>query len=211
MTEETGEAWADRLDRLAEAVFGGALGRARAAPLLAEHDAIVGRIVATDEHCELLRSARVDWALCEATPAGAAPGESWAYRAATGRIPGLAPLEEHRALAGSIAGVFEVLTGPWLRERLRGVVVALADPVDHALLVDEGLRLWLTRIVVVDGRARLCRRPIPLPEEIAPLLDRVRERRLDPSLDLRPLYRACLELGRPPRRRARDVFAAALA
>ena len=112
--------WEGQLDRLAERVFSGPEGPARAAPLLARWDAQVGGLGAGDVDHPLLQAARVDWALCDAEVGG--PGESWAWRAAHGCVPGVEPDAAVQALARSQVGLFEVWPGKpaVLRGRIRG-------------------------------------------------------------------------------------------
>ncbi|MFY0541569.1 hypothetical protein [Nannocystis pusilla] len=118
------------LDELGERVFGGRDGARRAAPLLERWDREVGVHTSVDSGHEALAAARVDWALCDAEPPGAAPGDTWAWRAATGRVPGIEPTPLYRLLATTQAGIFEVWPGTplLLRDRLRGLSVRVDEP-----------------------------------------------------------------------------------
>lgn len=171
--------WEEALDRLGEAVFGGAIGRRRAAPLLDAQDAIIGGLGLGDHPHELLQAHRVDWALCDMAAPGGGPGETWAVRAAQGRLSGVDATPIVRALATSVVGIFEVWRASGaliLRERLSGVVAHLA-PEEEPWQLDGEVGLWEARIVLRPAGARLCRRPLAYPVEILPWLERAALRR----------------------------------
>ena len=205
--------WEGQLDRLGEGVFSGTVGAARAAPLLARWDAQVGRLGAGDVDYTLLQAARVDWALCDVEAADGGPGESWAWRAAHGRVPGVEPDAAVQALARSQVGLFEVWPGKptLLRGRIRGLCLRVEDP---ALAVPLGERgriaaLWELRIVFTRAGARLCRPPIAYPLEILPRLTRAHEQHWrDPQrgLDLMQLRRMRLQWTRARRPDVRAAF-----
>lgn len=172
-------AWEAALDALGEAVFGGLAGARRAAPLLARFEAEVGAYAGLDDGYEVLQAARVDWALCDAEVPGGGPGETWALRAARGRVPGVEPGPHAWALATSQVGLFEVWPGTplLLRDRLRGLVVRVPEPAPW--LGERGraaAALWEARVVLRPDGACLCRPPIEYPLAIAPLLQRAHER-----------------------------------
>lgn len=170
--------WEDALDALEEAVFGGAAGARRAAPLLARFDAEVGAYAGQDEDYELLRAVRVDWALCDAEAPGGGPGETWALRAATGRVPGVTPSAAAWALATSQVGLFEVWPGTplLLRDRLHGLVVRVHEPLQWRGEARRAVALWEARVVLRPDGTCLCRSPLKYPLDIAPLLQRAHER-----------------------------------
>lgn len=200
--------WEAALDDLGELVFGGPPGAARAAPLLARFDAEVGLYAGLDDGYLVLQAARVDWALCEAQVGG--PGETWAWRAATGQVPEIRPTPVIEALARSQVGLFEVWPGTplLLRDRLRGLCVHVHEP---APWLGEGRRLaalWEARVVILPEGARLCRPPIEYPLAIAPLLQRAHERhwRTPGALELQRLRRARREWSRDRKGEARAHF-----
>ncbi|MCB9568441.1 MAG: hypothetical protein H6710_14720 [Myxococcales bacterium] len=171
--------WGEALDRLGEAVFGGPGGHARAAGLLAEIDGIVGGLSLGDQPHELLQAHRVDWALCEMLAPGGGPGETWAWRAAQGIVPGIEATPVVAALATSVVGLFEVWRARGaliLRERLSGIVTHLAAG-EGPLEIEGELGLWETRLVLTEGGARLCRPPLAYPPAILPWLERATEQR----------------------------------
>lgn len=188
--------WGEALDRLGEAVFGDAIGRRRAAPLLEVQDGIIGGLGLGDQPHELLQAHRVDWALCDMQAPGGGPGETWASRAARGRVAGVPATPVVRALASSVVGIFEVWRAGGaliLRERLSGVVAHLAAE-EEPWQIDGEVGLWETRIVLRPAGARLCRRPIAYPPEILPWLERAALRRWTGvmSVDLLDLRRMWL-------------------
>ncbi|MCA9713534.1 MAG: hypothetical protein KC468_02445 [Myxococcales bacterium] len=212
------ERWGASLDALAERVFTGPEGQERARPLLSAHDRVLGRIVNGDDQHELLRALRIDWALCDACPRDHADAgtDSWAWRVAHERVPGVRSAPDDAAVAGSVGGLFEVWPGrrAWLRDRLSGLSVALDGEVDpRALASGTGPgALWETRVVVGARGAALCRRPIEYPLEIVPMLERAHARafgerpyapltlrrawlewRRSRGADPRPIFRAVLE------------------
>ncbi len=203
--------WEGQLDRLGEAVFAGAEGPARAAPLLARWDAQVGRLGSGDQDYTLLQAARVDWALCDAELGR--PGETWAWRAAHGLVPGAPPDAAVQALARSQVGLFEVWPGKpaVLRGRIRGLCLRIDDPALAAPLGERGriAALWELRIVFTRAGARLCRPPIAYPLEILPRLKRAHEQHWrDPQrgLDLMQLRRMRLQWTRARKPDIRAAF-----
>lgn len=167
------------LDELAQAVFGGERGRARVEPLLREFERFVGPLHDDDEAAALLHAIRTDWALCDATPGGAPPGESWAIRAARGRVAEVQPDETTWLLATSVASVFEVWPGEttWVRDLLRGFVAPLRD-VMHGLEPERGrpAAIWETRVVFVPDGVRLCRPALEFPDACWPALTQLPKR-----------------------------------
>jgi len=205
--------WAGQLDRLGEAVFGGVEGPARAAPLLARWDAAVGRLGAGDQDYGLLQATRVDWALCDADIPGASPGETWAWRAAHGQVPGIEADAAVQALARSQVGLYEVWPGKpaVLRGRIRGLCLRIDDPALAAPLGERGkiAALWELRVVFGRDGARLCRPPVAYPLEILPRLRRAHEQHWrDPSrgLDLMQLRRMRLQWTRARKPDVRAAF-----
>ncbi len=177
------ERWGASLDSLAERVFSGPDGHERARPLLAAHDRVIGRIVGSDDQHELLRASRIDWALCEARPPELVDPkavDTWAWRVASDRVPGIRSAPDDVAIAGSVAGLFEVWPGrrAWLRDRLSGLSVELDGRIDErALAVGSGPgALWDARVVLGAHGAVLCRRPIEYPLAILPMLERAHAR-----------------------------------
>jgi hypothetical protein len=165
------------LDELGEQVFGGREGRRRAAPLLERWDREVGVHTTLDDGHEALSAARIDWALCDAEPPGAAPGDTWAWRAATGRVPGITPTPLIRLLASTQVGIFEVWPGSplLLRDRLRGLCVRVDEPAPWLGESRRAAALWELRLAFGPGGPRLCRTAIEYPLQIAPLLQRAHE------------------------------------
>lgn len=197
---------AGALDLLEEQVFGGPEGAARARPLLARWDREVGVTTAIDDDHEALQAARVDWALCDAEAPGGGPGESWAWRAAQGRIAGVEPSPIVHLLATTQVGLFEVWPGRplLLRDRLRGLCVRVAG---RAPWLGEGRRvaaLWEVRLAFGSGSPQICRPPIEYPPAIAPLLQRAHEAhfREPEKIDLQRLRRQRLRWARA--RKAED-------
>ncbi|HEY8375777.1 MAG TPA: hypothetical protein VIK91_04770 [Nannocystis sp.] len=180
IAEETGlvsQRLAAALDELEEQVFGGPEGRNRAAPLLARWDREVGVATAIDEGFETLQAARVDWALCDAAVPGGGPGETWAWRAAMGAVPGVVPTPLVRLLAGTQVGLFEVWPGRplVLRDRLHGLCVRVDAAAPWLGEARRPVALWEVRLAFEPGGVRLCRPPIEYPLAIAPLLQRAHE------------------------------------
>lgn len=205
--------WGDALDELAAAVFDGEQGRSRLAPLWARWDDEAAPLRDEDPDYSSWQMIRTDWALCDAPAHDATgPGDTWARRAASGRLPGWEPREADIALATSISALFEVWGGsvPWLRDCARGVCVALADPVLLEPVEGDGpAALWEARVVIEGGRAHLCRPPLHYPLEI---LETVRDRalrRFTPGgrpLSLSSVRRARLRWRRAERADARVMF-----
>lgn len=214
--------WGDALDALAAAVFDGDEGHRRLAPLLARWDDEAAPLRDEDPDFGQWQMIRTDWAVCDALAHDAVgPGDTWARRAVEGRLPGWEPRPEDEALAASVCGLFEVWPGkiPWLRDRVGGVCLALADAARLEPVGEDGpVALWEARVVIGDvdprhpelgARAHLCRPPLSYPLEI---LDTVQERQLRrfapdgrrPSLAL--LRRARLRWRRAERADARVMF-----
>lgn len=199
------EAWEAALDDLGERVFGGEVGARRAAPLLARFDAAVGVYTGQDQGHLLLQAARVDWALCDAEIPGAGPGETWALRAATGRVPGVEPSPKIWALATTQVGLFEVWPGSplLLRDRLGGLVVRVHEPTPGLFAGREPAALWEVRVALRPEGACLCRAPIEYPLEILPDLRRNHEehwRVPERASDLMALRGLRLRWARTPRK-----------
>lgn len=194
------------LDDFAEQVFGGPEGRARAAPLLARWDREVGVATAIDEGFETLQAARVDWALCDAVAPGGGPGETWAWRAATGKVAGVSPTPLTRLLAGTQVGLFEVWPGRplVLRDRLRGLCVRVDAAAPWLGEVRRLVALWEVRLAFEPDGPRLCRPPIEYPPDLAPLLQRAHEEhfRAPERIDLQRLRHQRLRWARS--RKAED-------
>ena len=202
--------WEGQLDRVSEAVFGGAEGAARAAPLLARWDAVVGKMSPGEEHGGL-QAARIDWALCDAELD--APGETWAWRAAHGCVPGLEADAAVQALARSQVGLFELWPGrpAQLRGRIRGLCIRIDEPSLAPVRHERGgpLALWEVRVVFTRDGAQMCRPPIAYPLEILPRLQRAHEQHWrEPSrgLDLLQLRRMRLQWSRARKPDARAAF-----
>ena len=178
----------EALDALGAAVFAGAAGRARVEPLLAVFDEDIGRLEPDDPDFDLLQVSRMDHALCDvpATP-DAAPGDTWAWRAIHGRVPGVAPIEapSQRAAARAIVGLFEVYPGTptWVRDRVSGLVVRLLDAVGPLDAVEPGqpAALWELRLVPGVGGFSIARIPIDYPIELLDALDDQLARRFEAS------------------------------
>ena len=205
--------WGGQLDRLGEAVFSGLAGPVRATPLLARWDAAVGRLGGGDQDVDLLHATRVDWALCDAEIEGGSPGETWAWRAAHGRVPGVEADAAVQALARSQVGLYEVWPGKpaVLRGRIRGLCLRVDDPALAASLGERGkiAALWELRVVFTRDGARLCRPPLAYPLEILPRLRRAHEQHWrDPSrgLDLMQLRRMRLQWTRARKPDVRAAF-----
>ena len=192
---EGGGFWGEALDRLAEQIFAGPSGRARAEPLLDRIDRQVGGLGGGDEPRALLGAMRIDSALCDLPIARGGSGETWAWRAAEGAVPGVEPSPVIRALAASQAGLFAVSRQRGalvLRECCRGLLVHLAAE-EPAWALEGEIGLWDARVVLRRGGARLCRRPLAYPVEILPWLVRAGEsrwagRRPPGLLDLRAMW-----------------------
>ncbi|MEM9457995.1 MAG: hypothetical protein AAGF11_27700 [Myxococcota bacterium] len=205
--------WGDALDELAAAVFDGERGRHRLAPLWARWDDEAAPLRDEDPDYARWQVIRTDWALCEALAHDArGPGDTWARRAVRGQLPGWTPRPEDRALASSVAGLYEVWPSrtPWLRDCVGGLCVALADPVWLEPTGDGGpAALWEVRIVIEAGRAHLCRAPLAYPLEILPVVRRRQLRRFTPGgqcLSLPLLRRARLRWRRAERADAAVMF-----
>jgi hypothetical protein len=173
----------EALDRLAAAVFSGPDGRARVGPLLDRFDAEVGAMKPDEPDFDLLQISRMDWALCDvpATP-GAAPGDTWAWRALCGRVPGLPtfdtsyPGSSVAAAARAVVGLFEIYPGEptWVRDRLSGLVLRLSDSVGpFPVLEPERPAALLELRLVPDGGGgfHIARAPIDYPLELLDTLE----------------------------------------
>lgn len=198
--------WEAALDRLAERVFGGSEGAARAGPLLARWDAAVGRATPGDADYTALQAARIDWALCDAEIAADRPGETWAWRAAHGRVPGVEVDASVQAVARSQVGMFELWPGrpAQLRGRIRGLCLRIDEPSLAAVRRERGgpLALWEVRVVFTREGAQMCRPPLAYPLEILPRLQQAHEQHWrEPSrgLDLLQLRRMRLQWTRSRR------------
>lgn len=191
------------LDDLGERVFGGRDGRPRAEALLAQWDREVGAYRAIDEGREALQAARIDWALCDAEAPGGGPGETWAWRAATGQIDGIEATPLVRMLATSQVGLFEVWPGTplLLRDRLRGLCARVDEPAGWLGTGRRVAALWEVRLAFGPGGPWLCRTPIEYPLAVAPLLQRAHEGhwREPGRIDLQKLRRQRLRWARDRR------------
>jgi hypothetical protein len=197
---------AEALDEVASAVFGDDVGRVRLEPMLQRWEQEVGTIREDDVESELLHAVRTDWALVEAqTP-------SWLRRASRGEIEGVRWRDEWTALLGSHVGLFEVWPGSraWLRDVRCGLSLVLDDPVRVEPLPQGGPgALWDVRVVVQDGRARMCRRPLAYPVELLPDLHEANRRRFvhgGGPVPLLRLRRHWLQFHRAPRAEPAAVF-----
>ncbi len=165
------------LDALAAAVFAGEVGRARLAPLFERFEQDVGRVAGDDVDFELLQLVRMDWALCDAAIPGGSPGDTWAWRAIHGEVPGFVPTPSCQQAARSITGLFEVFPGEptWVRERLSGLVLRLFDsigPWPHAE-PERPAALWELRLVPDPaGGFHVARPPLDYPPDLLDLLER---------------------------------------
>lgn len=199
-------ALADALDDAASRVFDSAAGRERLAPLLQRWEDEVGTIREDDHESELLHAVRTDWALLDAS----AP--SWLRRALAKELDRVKPRASWRVLLGSHVGLFEVWPGPraWLRDVRCGLSLELDDPVRVEPLPAGGPgALWEVRIVVHEGRARMCRRPLAYPIELLPDLHEANRRRFGRGGEPVPLLRLrrhWLQFHRAPRAEPAAVF-----
>jgi len=132
------------------------------APLLSRWEQEAGPLREEDPEHATMQALRVDWALCDA--AVDHPGDTWAWRAAAGAIPGVQRTAAMGAVARSISGLWRVTPGrrPWLSDCLSGVGVELASPIRLPSAGREPL-LWDARVVIMDGAAELCRPPLTYP------------------------------------------------
>lgn len=179
----------DALDAVAAAAFAGPAGKRRLACLLERFEAEVGALAVDEPDFELMQLARMDWALCD-VPAepNAAPGDTWAWRAIHGRIPGVVckPTPLRIAAANSLTGLFEVFPGEptWVRDRISGLVLRLFDgvgPFPHAD-PDRPAALWELRLVPdPSGGCFIARPAIDYPLELLDALDREFSRRFSAS------------------------------
>jgi hypothetical protein len=153
------------LDALAEALTRGEGGRLL--PGLTRFDEEVGVLHPEESGVDELRVLRVDYACCDHELAGV--GDTWLARVLAGTVSGVPRDGPWEALAESWSGTFEVFAGdpPWLRDGRAGMCAPLLDPITVA---GESL-LWEARVVLRDGGARLCRRPLTLPHEWGPALE----------------------------------------
>jgi hypothetical protein len=196
----------DLLDDAASALFGDEPGRTRLEPLLRQWEQEVGTIREDDHDSELLHEVRTDWALMDATT------PSWLRRALRGELDGVRARDEWQVLLGSHVGLFEVWPGSraWLRDVRCGLSLELEDPVRVEPLPQGGPgALWEVRVVVHDGRARMCRRPLAYPVELLPDLHEVNRRRFvggGGPVSLLRLRRHWLQFHRAPRAEPAAVF-----
>ncbi len=194
------ELWGDRLDALEEAVFSGEVGKGRAEPLLARHDAAVGRAVGSDPDFELHQTGRADWALCDAIVEVDGAPTTWAHQAAAGRIDGLPVKPWFATLAGSVAGLFEVWQGPSLY--LHDFWSGLCCPLVGDMWVEPRGRnpaaLWETRVVLIEVGAVLVRRPLQWPLAAIPAVREAMQAQwaLGHAIDPLPTRKRRLEFGR---------------
>jgi len=209
MSDARGEA----LDELAAAVFDGEVGHHRLAPLLMRWDDESAPLRDEDPDYARWQVIRTDWALCDALAHDArGPGDTWAWRAARGQLPGWTPRPIDRSLAASVVGLFEAWPGkvPWLRDCIGGLSVALADPVLLEPIGDGGpAALWEVRVVLEAGRAHMCRPPLAYPLEVLPTVRDRQLRRFGPGgrrLSLPSLRRARLRWRRAERADASVMF-----
>lgn len=168
------------LDALAAEVFSGSLGRARLAPLFEVFEREVGKIDEDDRDFEQLQLVRMDWALCDATVPGGAPGDTWAWRAIHGDLEQQSSatrlVPSWSTAARSICGLFEVFPGEpaWVRDRLSGVVLRLFDSIGPwpDVRPEQPAALWELRLVPDDaGGFRMARAPIDYPPDLLGLLE----------------------------------------
>lgn len=214
MSDATAVCGADELDALAEAVFGGDEGLARLHPLLRRWDDEVGPLREDDDQYPLWQAMRADWVLCDAAIVGGdGPGDTWARRAAIGAVPGVEPDPRWHAIATTFVGLFEVWPSrpAFLRDRVRGVSLPLGDDIELDPPTEKGpVALWEARITVVEGAAHLCRRPMPYPLSILPMLELAHALRFaspPTMLSWSKLRRSWLTFHRAPRAAAEAVFA----
>jgi hypothetical protein len=198
---------AEALDEIAGVVFGGEAGRRRLEPSLKDWEEEVGTIREDDMESELLHAVRTDWALADVPIDG---GASWLRRLHRGEIDGWR--DEWSPLLGSHVGLFEVWPGSraWLRDVRCGLSLVLEDAVRVEPLPQGGPgALWEVRIVVQDGHARMCRRPLAYPIELLPELHEANRRRFvrgGQPVPLMRLRRHRLQFHRAPRAEPAAVF-----
>ncbi len=175
--------YGELLDDLATTIFGGPGGAERFNRSVASFDEALGTISEEDEDFALLQAIRTDHALCDAHATEPLfepqPGDTWAWRAATGRFPLIEPDGHIEAIAASFAGLFEVWPGrrTWVRDRISGRVVPLLDEV-VGVSEEDGPALWELRLVPEGEGARLARPPLVYPAgDLLPYLERTHARR----------------------------------
>ncbi len=192
------------LDALAVEIFSGSEGAPRIDALRAQFDREVGALLSGDEDLDLLHMVRSDWALCDAWLEGG-PGDTWAYRAARGQVPGLAPEPAFERIAASFSGLFEVWPGrqTWLRCRLSGRCVQVVDRLwGLPAPADEPAALWEIRVVPVRNGVRVCRPALVYPIELIERLELDRDARArgEPEVTMQVLRKARLEWVRARRK-----------
>lgn len=184
------------LDHVADAVVR-TVGSEAFEPLGRRFDDAVGRPREDDDDFALLQAIRSDWVVCEASISGT-PGDSWAWRAARGEVAELGG-PEVRAVAASFTGLFEIWPGrtTWVRDRLRGLCLPLADPPEGIEAAQQASALWELRLLPsIDGTpgVRLGRRPLEYPMSLLSRLESSHGERWTAhgGLDLMVLRRARL-------------------
>lgn len=179
--------YGDLLDDLATTIFGGPGGAERFARSVAPFDEALGSISEEDEDFALLQAIRTDYALCEAhaTEPLLEPkvGDTWAWRAATGRFPLIESDPRIEAVAASFVGLFEIWPGrrTWVRDRISGRVVPLLDEV-VGVGEDDRPGLWELRLIPEAEGGRLARPPLVYPAgDLLPYLERTHGSRFTPG------------------------------
>jgi hypothetical protein len=161
---------ADVLDALAHAVFSRDEGAARLAPLLDAWARAVGPLPAAADAAGAAEwhATRIDWALCDATPPGGVSGDTWAARVARGLVPGVPSSACPIALAGTVAGLFELHAArrPWLRDVTSGLCLQLLDPRPGMELGRGAPPLWDARVAFEGAAVRLVRPPVEHPRHL---------------------------------------------
>lgn len=182
-------------DHVADAVVRHA-GAEAFTPLGYRFDDAVGRPREDDEDFALLQAIRSDWVVCDASIDGT-PGNTWAWRAARGEVPGV-DVTDARAVAASVTGLFEVWPGrvTWVRDRVRGLCLPLVDTPEGVVQARHASALWELRLLPdASGRGvRLGRRPLEYPLSLLTLLEASHGDRWSTGggLDLMSLRRARL-------------------
>ncbi len=199
---------ADALDAMAQVAFD----RAEPAFLtaLARWDAHSGAIGPSDPEFDAWAAARADWALCEGWPSD---GEGRARLAAVAAAAGVEPARATQ-VTRSIVGLFEVWPArtPWLRDRVGGLCLRAARPLDLMALGDGPDALWELRVVIDGGAAHVVRPPIDYPRELADLWPDAAVPDLSARTQLVPaLHRGRRRWTRTPRYGVQACFAELLA
>lgn len=196
----------EQLDEAAAAVFGGAAGARRLAPLLARWDEEVGTIREDDQDRELLQAMRTDWALCDVPAVGERPWLALLLEGALGPVP-----DAWRVLARNHIGLFEVFPGKvsWLRDLRGGLCVPVLDALPLVAEPQGPAAVWEARVVLTDGTATLARGPLGYPFELLPTFVRLSEARFGapaPKLRWTALRRGWLQFSRARRADPRNLF-----